>query len=82
MVIRSITFSSNWENFQIEKKNELVKEFFKSANQEFLINKYDIRTNRLNLSPFSVQSKYDAQDIHNTINWLARFCTNNDIRWL
>jgi len=82
MVIRSITFSSNWENFQIEKKDELVKEFFKSANQEFLINKYDIRTNRLNLSPFSVESKYEAQDIHNTINWLSRFCSNNNIRWL
>ncbi len=82
MVIRSITFSTNGKNFQVHKKDKIVKQFFKLANQEFQDNRFKIRTNRLNLSPFSVKKSYDEKEIFNEIILLSNFCLDNNIRWL
>ena len=82
MFIRSITFSSDWKDVNKKSTEQLIKNFFKIANKEIIKSNYNVRTNRLNLSPFVVQSQYEGKDIHAIINWLSLFCKKNKVETL
>tara|TARA_B100000315_G_scaffold259157_1_gene313923 strand:+ start:121 stop:1359 length:1239 start_codon:yes stop_codon:yes gene_type:complete len=82
MVIRSITFSTNSTNIKKGKKEILIKDFFQIANRLLMESNVSIRTNRLNLNPFSIESQYEGKNILGIVKWLSIFTTENNVRWL
>lgn len=82
MIIRSITAGFNFNNQDKSYVENKIIKFFDLSESHFRDIDIQVRTNRLNLSSFSVNDINDVEKVKSTIKWLSRFSSNNGIRWL
>jgi len=81
MKIRSVTSGFNCTGVNKSNLEKKIRQFFKESNALFLKKNIKVRTNRLNLPPFRVKESLENENINSVIEWVSKFCYENEIRW-
>lgn len=79
MKIRSISLGI--ENSSIGENQNNILAFFDVANDTLKQADFDVRTNRLNLSPLHLSNSNVYRDMMSLVSWISDFCQKNNIEW-
>ncbi len=81
MKVRSVTFGLNGQNSDSSRLEERVVRFFEAANSRFEDCSLTLRTQRIGLSPFSINTAEDQENALRIISNVAAISKRNNIRW-
>jgi uncharacterized protein (UPF0210 family) len=81
MIIRTVTLGINSQNVDLSILENTISNFFELAGKTFENNSLNLRTQRIGLSPYSINSNDDQKNALENINSISLICNNNDIRW-
>jgi len=81
MKIRSITLGINWHEEDKKALEGDIKSFFAKANGLFAEQGFELRTQRIALSPFVITSSSEGQAARSLVERVSVLCRDNSIRW-
>ena len=81
MLIRSVTLGLNSQNVDLLTLENKISNFFDQANTIFDTNSLNLRTQRIGLTPYNINSHDEQKSALENIKTISQICKNNNIRW-